>query len=33
MNTGIAAASSEKSSILGQVPAWLWVGIGVYSCW
>ena len=30
MNTGIAAASSEKSSILGQVPAWLWVGIGVY---
>src|SRR3954452_20464274 len=25
-----AAASSEKSSILGQVPAWLWVGIGVY---
>src|SRR5512144_395645 len=30
MNTSIAAASSEKSSILGLVPAWLWVGIGVY---
>jgi hypothetical protein len=26
----IAAASNQKSSILGQVPAWLWVGIGVY---
>jgi hypothetical protein len=31
MNTSIAAASNEKSSILGQVPAWLWVGIGIYA--
>ena len=30
MNTSIAAASHPKSSILSQVPAWLWVGIGVY---
>ena len=30
MNTSIAAASHPKSSILNQVPAWLWVGIGVY---
>ena len=30
MNTSIAAASNEKSSILSQVPAWLWVGIGIY---
>ena len=31
MNTGVVAASSGKSSIAGQVPAWLWVGIGVYT--
>ena len=31
MNISIAAASSEKSSIIGQVPAWLWLGIGVYA--
>ncbi|NOJ41723.1 hypothetical protein [Bradyrhizobium australiense] len=31
MNTNIAAASNEKSSILWQVPAWLWVGIGIYA--
>lgn len=31
MNTGVVAASSGKSSILGQVPAWLWVGIAVYT--
>jgi hypothetical protein len=30
MNTSIAATPHEKSSILSQVPAWLWVGIGVY---
>ena len=29
--TDIAVASHEKSSILGRVPAWLWVGIGVYA--
>ena len=29
--TSIAVASSEKVSILGRVPAWLWVGIGVYA--
>ncbi|WP_347337450.1 hypothetical protein [Bradyrhizobium jicamae] len=26
-----AAASNERSSILGQVPAWLWVGIAAYA--
>jgi hypothetical protein len=31
MNTGVVAASGAKSSILGQVPAWLWVGFGVYT--
>ena len=31
MNTIIAAASNEKSAILGQVPAWLWIGIGIYA--
>ncbi|MEH2525176.1 MULTISPECIES: hypothetical protein [unclassified Bradyrhizobium] len=31
MNTIIAAASNAKPAILGQVPAWLWVGIGVYA--
>ena len=31
MNTGAVAASSGKASILGQVPAWLWLGIGVYA--
>ncbi len=31
MNTGVVAASSGKSSIIGQVPAWLWVGIAVYA--
>ena len=31
MTTGVAAASSGKSSIVGQVPAWLWLGIGVYA--
>ena len=31
MNTSVAAASSAKSSIVGQVPAWLWFGIGVYA--
>jgi hypothetical protein len=31
MNTSIAAASNAKSSLLGLVPAWLWVGIGVYA--
>jgi hypothetical protein len=30
MNTSIAAVSNEKSSILRQVPAWLWVGICAY---
>jgi hypothetical protein len=29
--TSIAVTSSEKSSILGRVPAWLWVGIAVYA--
>ncbi|KRR30177.1 hypothetical protein [Bradyrhizobium retamae] len=31
MNTITAAATNEKSTILGQVPAWLWIGIGVYA--
>lgn len=31
MNTGVVAASGGKSSIMGQVPAWLWVGIVVYA--
>lgn len=31
MNTGVVAASSGRSSIAGQVPAWLWVGIAVYA--
>jgi hypothetical protein len=31
MSTNIAAASNAKFSILGQVPAWLWVAIGVYA--
>ena len=31
MTTSAAAASSGKSSIVGQVPAWLWLGIGVYA--
>ena len=31
MNTDVAAASSANSSIVGQVPAWLWLGIGVYT--
>ena len=31
MNTNVAAASSANSSIVGQVPAWLWLGIGVYA--
>jgi len=31
MNTGVVAASGGKSSIIGQVPAWLWVGIAVYA--
>jgi hypothetical protein len=31
MNTNVAAASSANSSIIGQVPAWLWLGIGVYA--
>ena len=31
MNTSVAAASSTKVSIVGQVPAWLWFGIGVYA--
>ena len=30
-STGVAAASQERSSILGQIPAWLWFGIGVYA--
>ena len=31
MSTNVAAASNAKFSILGQVPAWLWVAIGVYA--
>jgi hypothetical protein len=31
MNTNVAAASSANSSIVGQVPAWLWLGAGVYA--
>jgi hypothetical protein len=31
MNTSVAAASGTKFSIVGQVPAWLWFGIGVYA--
>ncbi|HVQ70271.1 MAG TPA: hypothetical protein VMT08_22495, partial [Bradyrhizobium sp.] len=31
MNTNVAAASSANSSIVGQVPAWLWLGVGVYA--
>ncbi len=31
MNAGVVAASRAKSSIAGQVPAWLWVGIAVYA--
>ena len=29
--TSITVASSGKSSILGRLPAWLWVGIAVYA--
>ena len=29
--TSITVASSEKSSILARLPAWLWVGIAVYA--
>ncbi|WFU16257.1 hypothetical protein [Bradyrhizobium sp. CB3481] len=29
--TSITVASSEKSTILGRLPAWLWVGIAVYA--
>jgi len=31
MNTSVAAASTTKASIVGQVPAWLWFGIAVYA--
>jgi hypothetical protein len=31
MNTSVVTASGERSSIIGQVPAWLWFGIGVYA--
>ena len=31
MNTNVAAAPSANSSIVGQVPAWLWLGVGVYA--
>ena len=31
MNTNVAAASSANSSIVGRVPAWLWLGVGVYA--
>ena len=31
MTTSAAAASSGKSSIVGRVPAWLWLGVGVYA--
>lgn len=31
MTPSVAAVSSGKSSIVGQVPAWLWLGIGVYA--
>ena len=29
--TSIVVASNEKSSILGRLPVWLWVGIAVYA--
>jgi hypothetical protein len=31
MNSSIAATTAAPPSILGRVPAWLWLGIGVYA--